>query len=41
MNITVLIKIDNSFITYNIPFKLDYKNKIYNFATRDYYDDIQ
>ena len=39
MNITESIKIDNDFIKYNIPLKIEYKSKIFNLATRDYYYD--
>ena len=41
MNITKSIKIDNDFIKYNTPLKIEYKSKIFNFAIRDYYDAVQ
>ena len=41
INITESIKIDNEFIKYNTPLKIEYKSKIFNLATRDYYDAVQ
>ena len=41
MNITESIKIDNDFIKYNIPLKIEYKSKIFNLSTRDYYYTVQ
>ena len=40
-NITESIKIDNNFIKYNTPLKIEFKNKIFNLSTRDYYDSVQ